>query len=745
MTTYEPVYGPVDLTTCDREPIHIPGSIQPHGLLMAVDEATRTTVVVSENVRALAGIDAADVVGARPATVLGDTLSPVLRRRASAEDLMEPIRVRMPAGPGSLAGTEVDIVMHRSDGLVVVELEPADATSGVSAVSYRAARAAMTRLTETSSLPELCDALAREIRSLTGFDRVMVYRFDAEWNGEVVAEDKRDDLNAFLGLHYPATDIPVQARALYTVNWTRLIADVGYRPVPLVSSRSEPLDLSHAVLRSVSPIHIEYLTNMGVTASMSVSLLQDGQLWGLVACHHYSGPHRPSYDARSAAEFLGQTASRLIAERRRADDSVMAMIAQARLTHIASALARDTRAPLEALAHARELLLGLVEADGAALTTPDGLLLVGETPDVDAVAQIARILARHDPALASTDNVPSLHPDLERASERAAGALRVGLGPDEWVLFTRVQQERVVDWGGDPHNKALAAAEGPDVRLSPRKSFDKWREVVRGRSLPWERWQLDAADGLRTHIASAIVRRSREQIVMAEALQRAIILHEAPRFRGLEVAARYAPAQGGQLGGDWWDALRLADGRIALVVGDVAGHGVAAAAAMAQVRTALRAYLLDGHGPAAALDRLDNLVDALLDGEMATAVVAAVDPSAGTVELACAGHPPPVLAHPEGAHALDVPPRPPLGVGLLGRSAAVTVPLPPGAALVLYSDGLVERRDASVYDGVGRLCATASGGPGADLHGWADTLLAAGTGSEGDDTTLLVARAGFHL
>nr|WP_269205037.1 SpoIIE family protein phosphatase [Motilibacter aurantiacus] len=728
------------MTTCDREPIHVPGSIQPHGLLMAVDPTSRTVAVVSENVRDLVGVDAADVLGSRPATVLGDTLAPLLRRRSTAEDLMEPIRVRMPPGPGRLADAEVDVVMHRSGGLVVVELEPAEATSGAGAVSYRAARAAMTRLTETSDLTELCDALAREIRSLTGFDRVMVYRFDPEWNGEVVAEAKRPDLNAFLGLHYPATDIPVQARALYTVNWTRLIADVGYRPVPLVSTRGEPLDLSHAVLRSVSPIHIEYLSNMGVTASMSVSLLQDGQLWGLVACHHYSGPHRPSYDARSAAEFLGQTASRLIAERRRSDESVMAMIAQARLTHIASALARDTRSPLEALASSPELLLGLVDAGGAALATEDRVLLVGETPAPEAVGRIARILARHDPGLASTDNISSLDPDLDRVNELAAGALRVGLGPDGWLLFLRPQQERVVDWGGDPHNKALAAAEGPDVRLSPRKSFEKWREVVRGRSLPWERWQLDAAEGLRAHITSAIVRRSREQIVMAEALQRAIILREAPALPGLDLVARYAPAQGSQIGGDWWDALRLADGRIALVVGDVAGHGVAAAAAMAQIRTALRAYLLDGHGPGAALDRLDNLVDALFVGDMATAVVAAIDPAARTAEIVCAGHPPPVLAHTGGAHALDIPPRPPLGVGLLGGSTPVTVALPAGSALVLYTDGLVERRDASVYDGVSKLCTTASGGPSDDLHGWADRLLAAGAGSEGDDTTLLVAR-----
>ena len=182
----------------------------------------------------------------------------------------------------------------------------------------------MTHLAATTTVAGLAQALAAQIRNLTGHDRVMVYRFDQDWNGEVIAEDRREDLEPFLGLHYPASDIPAQARRLYATSWTRVIADVAYEPSPLVPAATagpaEPLDLSLAVLRSVSPIHIEYLTNMGVRASMSVSLIQDGRLWGLVACHHYSGPRCPSHDARSAAEFVGQAASQLLRDRQAADD-----------------------------------------------------------------------------------------------------------------------------------------------------------------------------------------------------------------------------------------------------------------------------------------------------------------------------------------------------------------------------------------------------------------------------------------
>ena len=208
--------------------------------------------------------------------------------------------------------------MHRSGTRLVVEMETWGRPRST-LLTYQSARGAMARLAAGRSVDHLVSQLASEVRELTGFDRVMVYRFDPEWNGEVVAEEKRDDLDPFLGLHYPASDIPAQARALYTLSWTAADRRRPLRPrAPRAARRpghrrTPRPDLS--TLRSVSPIHLEYLANMGVGASMSVSLVVDGELWGLVACHHYSGPHRPSQDARAAAEFLGQVASQQIAER----------------------------------------------------------------------------------------------------------------------------------------------------------------------------------------------------------------------------------------------------------------------------------------------------------------------------------------------------------------------------------------------------------------------------------------------
>ena len=182
----------------------------------------------------------------------------------------------------------------------MVELETARVVRPFSFPNtYQAVRGTVADLNRASSLQELYDITARAVRALTGFDRVMVYRYDADYNGEVVAEAKRADLNSFLGLHYPASDIPAQARALYEKNWIRLISDVDYAPAPIEPAdhpaTGAPLDLTYSTLRSVSPIHLEYLRNMGVRASMSISLLRDDKLWGLIACHHYAGPHAPPF------------------------------------------------------------------------------------------------------------------------------------------------------------------------------------------------------------------------------------------------------------------------------------------------------------------------------------------------------------------------------------------------------------------------------------------------------------------
>ncbi|MRJ75517.1 SpoIIE family protein phosphatase [Aeromicrobium sp. SMF47] len=739
---HSPAYPAADLTNCEREPIHIPGAIQPHGLLLALDHERRvvmgsrnTEQLLGRPIDELLGLEVRDVLGAGPATAVAAALA--------GGDLSAPLRATLAPNLGKLGSAEVDLVVHRSGSRTVVEVEPVWGQETSQTVSYRSARAAVTRLTGTSTTAGLCEQLAHEIRQVTGFDRVMVYRFDDAWNGEVVAEDRREDLNPFLGLHYPSTDIPAQARRLYTVNWTRLIADILYEPVALEPvldpATGAPLDLSHSVLRSVSPIHVEYLSNMGVSASMSVSMVKDGQLWGLVACHHYSGPHRVPFDARSAAEFLGQTASQLIDDRERADNHADELSASVLLARLTASLAGDPRPVYDALL-SDPRLLELVDASGVALWVDGQLSTVGEVPSEPVLHRIARAVGADDDKVTASNHLGALAPELAETSAVAAGALHLGNGPDRWMMWLRPEVEQTVDWGGDPTNKALALAEDPQVRLSPRKSFEKWRQVVRGQSAPWRPWELDVVESLRQYLSAQLLRRTHEHTALAESLQRAVVLEETPQFDGVDVLARYRPAKGSRLGGDWWDAFSLPDGRIVLTVGDVAGHGVTAATAMAQVRTALRAYMIDGSSPAACVDKLDVLVAALLPGQTATVVVLVVDPATGRVEIANAGHPPALLLKDGGSTLVAPAGRPLLGVDF-GEAGTDELVLAPGDVLLLYTDGLVERRGVEIDSSIERLgrAAVTSDHTGT-LDTWITDLLTAVPGTLDDDLTVVALR-----
>ena len=739
---HTPAYGPVDLTNCEAEPIHVPGAIQPHGVLFAVEPDSLAIAIVSANCHELLGISADRAHGTRLGDVLGPDLAAQVRRRAAEGAFHEPLITYLPESlEGALAGVEVDVSLHRSGARLVVEIESLGRPRSV-LLSYQSARAAMGRLSAQTSVSDLAEQLAREVGEMTGFDRVMVYRFDRDWNGEVIAEERRPDLNPFLGLHYPAADIPAQARRLYTVNWTRLIADVDYAPVPLEPvldpGTAAPLDLSFSTLRSVSPIHLEYLQNMGVTASMSISLVIDGELWGLIACHHYSGPHRPSQDARAAAEFLGQVASQQIADRARGDARERAFQRSATLGRIASRAAATHRPLLDSLLEDPELLT-LMDATGVAMSYDGTQRSLGDVPDAAVQTLVAgRLLGPEDGSAGHTDRLAELDPSLTGREGLPAGALAIGSLPDRWLVWFRPELEQSVDWGGDPHNKQLAATEDGSVRLSPRKSFDKWREIVRGRSRPWDEEDLEAARDLRSRINGLLLKGSRDQIEVAESLQRSVLADGAPHLAGLDVAVRYSSAATYQLGGDWWDSLELDEHRVAFVIGDVAGHGVSAVAAMTQVRAALRAYLFAGHEVGTSLDLLDRFMSGLLGDQIASALIAVVDRRTRLVEVASAGHPAPLLLPPDPEAPLRLVARPVLGLGS-GTAVATAVEVPAGTTLLMFTDGLVERRGTDLFESLDLLARTAGNGPlDLGLEPWVDRLLSQ-LPEPGDDDRTVVA------
>ncbi|MGY1618258.1 SpoIIE family protein phosphatase [Geodermatophilus sp. SYSU D00691] len=727
---------PVDLTNCEREPIHVPGSIQPRGVLLAVSEPHLVVQQVSQNLASLTGVAPADALGRPLADVLGVACADLVARSASAfGDLRErnPVELTLDVDGSPVP---VDAILHRAVirpgdpplpgqpgppvsgagaeavSSLVVELEPARGPRPFSFPNtYQAVRGTVGELNRASSLQELYDITAQAVRTLTGFDRVMVYRYDADYNGEVVAEAKAEHLNSFLGLHYPASDIPAQARALYEKNWIRLISDVSYVPSPLTPpdhpGHGRPLDLTYSTLRSVSPIHLEYLANMGVRASMSISLLRDDKLWGLIACHHYEGPHAPPYATRAAAEFLGSTLSLRLVDRALEEETQRALRVRSTLAWLTAATLDEDR-PLADTLLGDPDLLDLLPADSVAVRL-QGHSGARGAPLPEGLAEVVADWATTRGAdVVSTDALPRLAPELAAPLDTACGVLAVPLPEGQYIVWFRGEHVRHVDWGGDPRNKAIARQEGDEVRLSPRKSFDRWRETVRGRSEPWTGHEVAEATELRTHLLEALYARSRSIVRAAESLQRSL-LTDPPQPDHLEVAVRYVPAaREAQVGGDWYDVFSQPDGSTVLVIGDVAGHDTQAAATMAQLRGLLRGIAYDSAaGPAEVLDRLDAAIEGLQLGAMATVLVgrmcAAEDDGRTRLRWSSAGHLPPVVVGPDGAQEVLTGTGLMLGVDPTATRTDREHVLAPGATVLLYTDGLVERRDQVFDDGIAQL------------------------------------------
>ena len=734
-----PVGTPIDLDNCAREPIHIPGSIQPRGVLAVVREPDFVVRQVSANVGGLLGRSIDDVLGSHLSALVGPEQAAVIAQAASKfGDLRErnPLDCLIDVG-GELRPFDA-ILRREPGGVLLVELEIAHGARPFSFPNtYQAVRGSVEELNRAATLTELYDTTARAVRELTGFDRVMVYRYDEDYNGEVVAEAKQEDLNSFLGLHYPATDIPAQARALYEKNWIRLISDVDYTPAPLVPdidpASGTPLDLTYATLRSVSPIHVEYLQNMGVRASMSISLLRNGRLWGLIACHHYAGPHLPPFATRAAAEFLGSTLSLRLVERFEGDQLQTHLVAQAVLGKITAATLDDDE-PLAGALFGSPDLLDLISADGVVVNIQGDRQIRGSVPGPDVVSAVAAWARDSRDEIASTDSLADALPSLDVDPQLAAGAFVLNLPDGQYAAWFRSEVLHQVDWGGDPHNKAIAVSEGDEVRLSPRKSFERWREVVRQRSDPWSAIETESAEALRHHLVESLYRRTRGALHVAETLQRNLLPESIPTLAGWQLSAHYEPAAGGRVGGDWYDAFVLRDGRLVVLIGDVAGHGLTAAGTMAQFRNAFRAQLFAGAVPAEALNQLNDFALHMMPHAFATVLVARVDLASGHVEAASAGHLMPFLTNASSA-AVPAPIElsPPVGVrGITYAPSEFTIA--PGHGLVMYSDGLVERRRASIDDGLDRLAATLVRAEKVTAT-WISTAMA--SGDTDDDVTIV--------
>ncbi|MGO8148335.1 HWE histidine kinase domain-containing protein [Rhizobium leguminosarum] len=496
-------HEPVDLTNCDREPIHQLGSVQPFGFLMAVS-SDWIVMRASANLAEFLGVTQADALGRPVISVITPEALHAIRNKLTTlrgSDVVERI-FGIALMPDQ---NRFDLAVHLNGGEVIIEGERCQEDRHDAA--SLSMRSMMSRLDHTETLEAFFREGARQARALTGFDRVMVYRFDEGGSGEVVAEAARAGIGSFLGLHYPASDIPVQARALYLRNLFRIIADVDAVPVPILPQLDEhgrPLDLSMSVLRSVSPIHIEYLKNMGVGASLSISIVVDGRLWGLFACHHY-GSRLPSAQSRSTAELFGQMfASRLESRERRLAldyETKARRIADRLLTSVA-----DNASLLDDPAWLIEALADAIPADGIGVWINGRLALAGIGPNERGFAALVRHLNRNAVGrIYAVDRLAEAYPDLE-VDDAVAGMLAIPISrsPRDYVVLFRQELVRTVRWGGDPHKPVEYGPNGP--RLTPRKSFEAWSELVRGRSLPFTEAEHRVAETIRVTLIEVVLR-----------------------------------------------------------------------------------------------------------------------------------------------------------------------------------------------------------------------------------------------
>ncbi len=517
--------SPEDFSACDREPIHLAGSIQPQGFLLAVDEAGGRVVQASENCGAVFSRELRGVLGATLDELIGGDLAGRVRL-ASEEVRFErgATLVDRWAGAGGAGAPIYAVLAHRRGGRIIVEgeeLSQAEADAPLDAHGHL--EALLGQMETLGDVEALLGFAAREVRALTGFDRARVYRFDADWNGRVVAEDLNDRLPSYLGLHFPASDIPRQARALYELNRLRLIADAAYEPVPLraLAGRDEPpLDLSLATLRSVSPVHREYMRNMGTGASFSISLMREGRLWGLVSCHN-AEPRRVPFAARWACALFAQALSLQLAAREQAEGLAQRTRLQAILTPVVAGLARHERL-LEGIDSVREDLLRLVGAEGAAVVEDGRVAGYGRRPAAPQLLALVEWLdARGEEDVVASDSLARDFPAAGAHAVEASGLLALSISRlrRSWVLWFRPELVQTVTWGGDP-TKSVAPGTTPTERLHPRKSFESWRELVRGRSRPWSAAEIETAREFRVAVVDIVLRGAERLARLSEELTR---------------------------------------------------------------------------------------------------------------------------------------------------------------------------------------------------------------------------------
>jgi len=557
----------LDLELCDREPIHVPGSIQPHGVLLVTDRNTGVVLQAAGPCERFLGVAVEHCPGRslQELVTVGEAeLAAVIAASSRAAVHLGEIE--------TAAGERLDMQVAVSEGRLLVELEPAAQQKVTASQALAMVERAVEAFARAGNLADLYANATTELRRILGFDRVMLYRFLPDGTGVVVSEDRAEGLGGFVNHHFPASDIPRQARELYLRNVIRVIPDTAYTPAPLIPGldpqTGRAVDLSDCVLRSVSPIHLMYLANMNVAASMSVSLIDNGRLWGLIACHHGT-PRQVPYHLRAICRTLGQLLSQAIVHR----SAVEHFAQRSRQRQIEDELLGDISAtgvwnlaPL----HRQGALMKVLDANGLAICRDGEIVTSGLTPATKDIMALRDWVLAMRTSVFVTDALSREQPWASALAPVASGfaAAVIAREEGEVILWFRPEQVEVVEWAGNPHKATQAQAD--TGLLHPRKSFEVWRETVKGRSLPWSDAEREALARLRGELwglrVAARLRTLNEEL--QELLKEQDFLRKEVDHRvsnSLQMVSSVLALQSRRQSGETRDQLRAAEQRVRAV------------------------------------------------------------------------------------------------------------------------------------------------------------------------------------
>jgi two-component system, chemotaxis family, sensor kinase Cph1 len=533
-----PAFGEADLTNCEREQIHLAGAVQPHGLLLILREPELQIAQISANSQALLGVPADALVGRLLKTLGGDIADRVTGISAAA-DLDEPAplicHIQVREKIANFEGT-----VHRNGGkFLLVEIEPTDLLASPADTVRIGSKEllehlgeSVNRFSDASTIGTLCDAVVRRLRDMTGYDRVMVYKFDPEGHGNIIAEARDPRLDSLLGHRYPTTDIPQRARELYIRNRLRTLVDVHSEQAALVPrlhpDTGEDLDMSMCHLRSMSPLHIQYLKNMGVTATLVVSLIREGRLWGLIACHHYA-PRNLSFSVRAATGLLAEVISTRIAAIENYAHAQVAIQVRRLEQRLIEATSTEGDWALALFRNPHSLLQPL-DATGAALFYDGCIHISGEVPSTPELRALVNwVQEQPGDSLFKCSSISQANPALQSLTVTASGvlAVRLSASPADYLMWFRKEQLHSVVWAGNPVKTAIG---NDPLELSPRRSFAAWSEMVRGTALPWSGSDIALARAFGTSLTDIILQVNAVRLLIAE--------HQLARMRAAVATAQ---------------------------------------------------------------------------------------------------------------------------------------------------------------------------------------------------------------